>query len=127
MSVFFNPLGSFLPITVRLFGLTSDARARLALDTGATQTMISRELANFMGYDLGAGARSVQLITASGEENATVVTIQRVEALEHHRLSMPVLCHDLPTGTPFDGLLGLDFLRGQRLTLDFREGLITLD
>lgn len=89
--------------------------------------MISRELANFMGYDLGAGARSVQLITASGEENATVVTIQRVEALEHHRLSMPVLCHDLPTGTPFDGLLGLDFLRGQRLTLDFREGLITLD
>lgn len=127
MSVFFNPLGSFLPISVRLFGPTSDTRARLALDTGATQSMISREIAVFMGYNLDADARTAQLITASGEETAPVVTVQRVEALEHQRLDMPVLCHNLPTGTPFDGLLGLDFFRGQRLTIDFREGLITLD
>ncbi len=127
MSLSFNPLGSFLPITVRLFGPVSDARARLALDTGATQTMISRDLATFIGYNLGAGGRTVQLITASGEETATVVTIQRVEALEHQMRNMPILCHDLPTGTPFDGLLGLDFFRNQRLTIDFREGLITLD
>ena len=55
MSVFFNPLESFLPVTVRLFGPTSDARVRLALDTGATQSMISREIATFVGYDLNTG------------------------------------------------------------------------
>ena len=119
MSVFFNPLGSFLPYSVRLFGPSGDARARLALDTGATQSMISREIAVFMGYNLDADVRTAQLITASGEETAPVVTIQRVEALEHQRLNIPILCYDLPTGTPFDGLLGLDFFRGQRLTSIF--------
>ena len=67
------------------------------------------------------------MITASGEETASVVTIDRMEALDHQRRNMPILCHDLPEGTPFDGLLGLDFFRNQRLTIDFREGLITLD
>ena len=127
MSILFNPLGSFLPVTVRLFGPNNDARASLALDTGATQSMISREIATFVGYDLNTDGRTVQLITASGEETATVVTVLRVEALDHQRQDMPILCHNLPNGTPFDGLLGLDFFRSQRLTIDFREGLITLD
>ena len=127
MSIFFNPLGSFLPVNVRLFGPARDARARLALDTGATQSMVSREIATFVGYDLNTDGRTMKLITASGEETATVVTVHRMEALDHQRHNMPILCHNLPNGTPFDGLLGLDFFRGQRLTIDFREGLITLD
>lgn len=127
MSTFFNPLASFLPVTVRLFGPFKDARAHLALDTGATQTMISREIAAFLGYDLDTGGRTTRLITASGEETASVVTISRLVALERQRLNMPILCHNLPSGTPFDGLLGLDFFRNQKLTVDFREGLITLD
>jgi hypothetical protein len=32
----------------------------------------------------------------------------------------------LPPGAGVDGLLGLDFLRGQSLTIDFRSGEITL-
>ena len=97
------------------------------MDTGATQSMISREIATFMGYELDVDGRKVQLITASGEETAAVVTVLRVEALDYQRQNMPILCHNLPNGTPFDGLLGLDFFRDRRLTIDFREGLITLD
>lgn len=37
------------------------------------------------------------------------------------------LCHDLPAEVRVDGLLGLDFLRGRRLTLDFRTGRLSLD
>ena len=33
----------------------------------------------------------------------------------------------MPGNTLFDGLLGLDFLRGQKLTIDFRAGLVTLE
>jgi hypothetical protein len=34
--------------------------------------------------------------------------------------------HSLPLRAGVDGLLGLNFLRGQRLSIDFREGAITL-
>lgn len=49
----------------------------------------------------------------------------RVLALKQHRDHFPVVLHDLPAAR-FDGILGLDFLRGQELTIDFRQGLITL-
>ena len=39
---------------------------------------------------------------------------------------MPVLARDLPPTTSVEGLLGLDFLRGGVLTIDFIQGEITL-
>ncbi len=39
---------------------------------------------------------------------------------------LPIVCHTLPSSAVIDGLLGLDFLRGQSLTIDFRNGLLTL-
>jgi hypothetical protein len=41
-------------------------------------------------------------------------------------MDYPVVCHTLPAGTKVDGLLGLDFLRGQSLLIDFRAGEIML-
>jgi predicted aspartyl protease len=34
--------------------------------------------------------------------------------------------HTLPRNIPIDGLLGLDFLRGLELNINFRTGQITL-
>ena len=127
MSTLFNPTGAFIPVPVRLFGMERYASVLLALDTGATQTMINRGVVESLGYDVGSADNAVRLVTASGEEITPIVDIVRFEALEQERQNLPVICHDLPSGAPFDGLLGLDFFRGQRLTLDFREGLITLD
>ena len=127
MSIPFNPAGNSIPVSVRLFGPDSDARVRLALDTGATYTMISRETAAELGYDLTAVDGALPLITASGTETAAVINLERIEALEQERRNFPVACHNLPEGTPFDGLLGLDFFRGQKLTIDFRSGLVTLE
>lgn len=39
---------------------------------------------------------------------------------------MPVISLSLPAGASFDGLFGLDFLRGHVLTIDFQQGQITL-
>jgi hypothetical protein len=43
-------------------------------------------------------------------------------ALGQTRDSFPVFCHTHPSATGVDGLLGLDFLRGRVLSLDFRTG-----
>ena len=43
-----------------------------------------------------------------------------------HRIGFPLLAKALPPEAGVDGLLGLDFLRGHVLTLDFRTGVLTL-
>lgn len=67
------------------------------------------------------------MTTASGLEVAPMITLERLEALGRQRDHFPVLCHTLPVSAGVDGVLGLDFLRGHRLTVDFRIGLVTLE
>ncbi len=39
---------------------------------------------------------------------------------------MTILSYTLPAAANIDGVLGLDFLREQTLTIDFKQGLLTL-
>ena len=54
------------------------------------------------------------------------ITLDKIVALGQERTHFPVLGHTLPPSAGIDGLLGLDFVRGQTLTVDFRTGTITL-
>jgi hypothetical protein len=47
-------------------------------------------------------------------------------AMGQERTDFPVLAHTLPPSASVDGLLGLDFLRRQIVTIDFRRGIISL-
>ena len=49
------------------------ARPKMALDTGATYTMIPWDIAEVLGYDPGASKDRVSLITASGVEKAPLI------------------------------------------------------
>ena len=80
-----------------------------------------------LGYDLASPADLMEVTTASSREVTPVIPVAQIRALNNERRDFPVLCNNLPSGTPFDGLLGLDFFRDHRLTIDFREGLVTLD
>jgi hypothetical protein len=68
-----------------------------------------------------------QVTTGSGVEFVPRIRVQRIEALGTERVDFPVLCHTLPPSAIVDGLLGLDFLRGCRLEIDFRSGKVKLD
>ena len=127
MTLRFNPSGGTIVVSVLISGTETELAARLALDTGANVTMLNRELAASLGYDLESPERTVRIATASGIIRAPQLRIKKIETLGSARLNFPVICQSLPRGVSVDGLLGLDFFRGQRLTLDFREGLITLD
>lgn len=50
-----------------------------------------------------------------------------VEALSAEVANHPAVAHELPAPLHVEDLIGLDFLRGRRITLDFREGVIDLD
>ena len=55
------------------------------------------------------------------------LSIMSLSTLGQARSDFQVLSHALPPATNLDGLLGLDFFRGQVLTIDFQKGEITLD
>jgi predicted aspartyl protease len=127
MNFSFDPNEGLVIVPVRLWGPGGRSIVRLALDTGATATLVNWDIAVLLGYDPSASPTRRQITTPSGVEFAPEVSIDRIEALGMERLRFPVLCHTLPPSADVDGLLGLDFLRGQRVILDFRTGTITVD
>ncbi len=98
---------------------------RLALDTGATGTMINVAPLTAIGYEPSLAPERVQVTTGSGVEFAPRVIVTRIRAMGQKRSNFPVLAHTLPPSTSVDGLLGLDFLRGQVVHIDFQEGNIS--
>ena len=123
----FDPTKGLVVVLARLWGPEGDTVARMALDTGATGTLISWDVAVFLGYDPSAVQVRKQITTGSGVEFAPQIPIDRFEALGIKKSNFLVLCHTLPPTAGVHGGLGLDFLRGQRVVLDFRSGMLTLD
>jgi predicted aspartyl protease len=126
MSFPFDP--SQGPIFVRgeVSGPLGAANLQLLLDTGATTSLIRATILTTLGYDPDASTDRVQVTMGGGATIAPRVVVTRLMALGQHRIGFPVLSLALPPDAGVDGLLGLDFFRGQLLTLDFRGGVITL-
>lgn len=126
MNNIFNPLRGLIVIQAEVFGSSGSIVLRLALDTGATGTMINVAPLTTIGYDPSLAPDRVQVTTGSGVEYTPRLLVTRFQALGQTRDNFPILAHTLPPSASVDGLLGLDFLRGQILTIDFLQGDISL-
>jgi len=123
----FDPTEGLIVIPTKMFGPAGDTVVRMALDTGATGSLVNWDVAVFLGYDPAVVTERIQMTTGSGVEFVPQIIVEKIEALGHVHQNFPVLCHTLPPSTTVDGLIGLDFFRGQRLIVDFREGLVTVE
>lgn len=126
MSFPFDPRRGLIVIGAELTGPSGAAVLRLAVDTGATSTLVNVAMLVAIGCDPALAADRVQVTTGSGVEFAPRIELQRLAALGQERFGFPVLGHTLPPSAGVDGLLGLDFFRGLRLTIDFRAGQLGL-
>jgi predicted aspartyl protease len=122
----FDPQRGLIVIRAELWGPSGSGVLQLALDTGATSTLVNVGMLLAIGYDPALNAERVQVTTGSGVEFVPRVILQRVSTLGQERYDFPVLGHTLPPSTNVDGLLGLDFFRGLNLAIDFRAGLVTV-
>ncbi len=125
----FDPSAPAIVVFVVLQGRSPGQRRRLrlALDIGATYTLIPWEIARALGYHPERSRRRVQLLTADGVLYVPLITVAQVRALGQTVSGLEVLVHDLPPAGRVDGLLGLNFLRHFTLTLDFPRGRLTLE
>lgn len=126
MSVSFDPHEGLIIVPAELWGPSGSVVLRLALDTGATSTVINVGVLVAIGCDPALAPDRVQVTTGSGIEFAPRIVLDQLTALDRQRTDFPVLGHTLPPSAGVDGLLGLDFLRGESLTVDFRGGQVTL-
>jgi len=126
MSYPFDPNHRLIIVQAEVAGPSGSALLRLALDTGATRTLVNERLLMAVGYDPTLLSHRIQVAMGSSVEFVSLLSVKKMASLGQQRSDFPVLSHTLPPSTGVDGLLGLDFFRGQTLTLDFRIGQITL-
>ena len=126
MSYLFNPRWGLILVRGELSGPHGNIILRLALDTGATSSTVNAELLRAVGYDPSLAPERVEMTTGSAVEIAPRLSVKQIVALGLGRVDFPVVAHTLPPSASVDGLLGLDFFRGQELNLDFRTGVVLL-
>ena len=124
----FDPARPLVIVAAKIEGPASTTGCRLALDTGATRTVIHPAVLTTAGYDLAMIRDRIELTAAHGTEYAVRL---RVPAPACARPNHGVVRHHLTCSCrllrALDGLLGLDFFRGMRLMIDFRAGVVELD
>ena len=106
--------------TAAVFVSASNYLANVTVTPEAVAQYYSNHVAEYRIPD------RVQVTTGSGVEYAPRLHLTRLRALGQERVAFPILSHTLPPSAGIDGLLGLDFLRGQRLEIDFARGVIAL-
>jgi predicted aspartyl protease len=127
MSLPFDSREELIVVPTRVWGPNGELILRFVLDTGSTVSLLNWDSAVKLGYDPTIQSSRVQTTTVSQVEYSPRIMIERVEALGQEHLNFPMLCHTLPPSAGIDGILGLDFFRGHKLTIDFRIGLVTLE
>ena len=127
MRLNFDPESSVIVITPTLIGTNGKKKKiDMALDTGATYTMIPWEIAEVLGYTPGLSKKRIELITASGVEKAPLITLNSISLRKKKVKDVKTIIHDLPTKSYVDGLLGPSFLKQCKLTIDFKKGILEL-
>ena len=99
----------------------------LALDTGASTTIISIKAAREIGYDLSQISDLVSFADASKTHLVPGVTLKSLSFADARIEDIEALCYTIPEEHGIDGVMGLNFLRHFNISLDFERGMLTLN
>ena len=99
---------------------------KMALDTGATYTMISHEAVAGIGIHPAIARRKIEVTTGNGIILAPVVVIPKFRTLGYEIKNLEVICHDLPPESVIEGLVGLNFLKHFNLHLKFLDNALEI-
>jgi len=124
-SMSFNTKAPVIMLTILLEGKgNSKQKIRMALDTGATYTMVPWKTAEILGLEPELSKERIEIITASGVEKTPLVTLKSIVVLGKRIEGVEAVVHDLPPKSYVDGLLGVKSLVELKLKIDFSEGIL---
>jgi len=113
-----------------LKGKIANDNLALALDTGASHTVIDLSTLLLAGYNLQDSIGTVSLETANGAVNAFVFKLNSITVLGKTILDMEVCSYDFFLSNvllDIHGVLGLDFFQDSDLLISFKRFEITLN
>lgn len=119
----------FLSGEVQLEGV--DAPLNFIVDTGASISVISDDVANMQAISPFASGEKMRVIGSAGvTEGVTSFLLPRVSFGTHSRKSISAIALDLDiineaSGFEQAGILGGNFLRNYRMTFDFKNSKVT--
>lgn len=93
--------------------------ATFLVDTGASYTVITPQLAQSLGIDIHRGATTVPVITANGTIEAPLVQLKNVSLGGFTVNNVEAVVTDLGDSPQLSGLLGMSFFQGMELS--FRQ------
>ena len=101
----------------------------LALDTGASNTVIDLNVMNVAGYKIKDAIQIIEIETASGIVEAYVFLVAEINALGITRRHLEISSYDFINNNVFSeihGVLGLDFFKGYKFCIDMTDFEITV-
>lgn len=113
-------------IVVKNVSINNNVNANFILDTGATYTVISPELARKLGLNLNNTSK-INLITANGTIQASKATLNNISINGLSAKNVEVAVSNMGTNTTLPGLLGMSFLKNFKVTIDKSAGKLTLE
>lgn len=123
----FDTSSPVIILTILLEGKSNTKqKIRVALDTGATYTMIPWKTAEVLGLEPELSKKKIEIITASGVEKAPLVTLNSILILGKRIEGVEVVVHDLPPKSYVDGLVGLKLLVDLKIKVDFSKGVLKI-
>ena len=105
MIIPFEPRAGLVIIPLKIFGPANSMVVRFAVDTGATESVLKRNVALLLGYGLGTHREKTLLTATSSKSSIVEIVTQRIEALGEVREGFPMLCSTFPRGIDVDGFL----------------------
>jgi gag-polyprotein putative aspartyl protease len=109
--------------------LVNNERVALALDTGASHTVIDLTKLLMAGYQLKNNLGTIDFETAKGIVQAYIFEAKVLSALGKTKYNIEICSYDFLGNnilTDIDGVIGLDFFRNMNLNINFKSFEITL-
>jgi clan AA aspartic protease (TIGR02281 family) len=120
--------GNSVLVPVTLVYGRNEADVHLLLDTGAAATTIHTEVADRLSLDLNRARKARVQVVGGGVIEASVIRIDSLTVGPHTKRNWNIFVVPHKGSTArYDGLLGMDVLRGLKYRVDFKKQVIVWD
>jgi len=114
-------------VDARIWSPRRDQWLSLAVDTASSDTVVTPDLVDLLGYSPRDGEHATMVRSAIGKEHGWALRVKRFSALGFVVPDYRIHVFDLATGDDIDGLLGLSFLDQFNYEVRSREGRLRVE